>query len=204
MKQSLNIFSKEYQNELKSKWEKGITAVWGEGSSMIPWEMKQITYIVPICGGKYMIELTKPQIITDFYFGYSDMGQGPSYDENNKNMNTVRFMIEDYFKEQNLGDIDRMIKHLQEIISGKSSLKAHHYVHYYHSPEDTPIHGLNLWDPWHGSGVSTESWELDINDVKLILEAYKLQREKFEKRLNTYLKKYGTKNLRVSSYWIDR
>lgn len=205
MKQSVkNIFSKDYQNKLKELYRKGIEEIWTKDSSMVDWEMKQITFIVPICGGKYMIELTKPHIETDFWFGESDCGQGPSHDENRKTMNTVEFMLEDYFMEHNLSSIDNTIEKLKDIIAGKSEMKAQHYVHYYRSPENTPIHGFNFWHPYYGSSVSSEGWDLEKEDVKLILEAYKLQREKFEKRLNTYLKKYGTKTMRVSSYWMDR
>lgn len=205
MKQSANnVFSKESQNELKVLWRKGIEDVWKGDSSMVEWEMKQLTYIIPICGGKYMIELTKPSITTEFWFGESDCGQGPSHDENNVNMNTVRFMIEDYFMDYNLKSIDKMINNLKDIINGKTEMKAQHYIHYYGCPENSPIHGLCFWDPWHGNSVSGESWDLDKNDVELVLKAYELQRERFVKRLEGYLKKYGAKKLRVCSYWIDR
>lgn len=45
-----------------------------------------------------------------------------------------------------------------------------------------------------------------INDIErqLLLEAMKIEKEKFEKRLRTYLKKYGTSKLRFDTYWADR
>ena len=154
MKKSVNIFSKEYQNELRSKWEEGIKEIWDKDSDMVKWEMKQVTFIIPICGGKYMVELTKPHIETEFYFGESDCGQGPSHDENNRRMNSVRFMIEDYFKESNMSSIDRTIKQLKDVINGKSNLKVHHYVHYYRSPEK----GYRYQCLHHGVFCNSPQW----------------------------------------------
>lgn len=204
MKKSIDIFSKDYQNYLKSRWEEGITEVWGTGSKMIPWEMKQITYIVPICGGKYMIELTKPSIETDFYFGESDCGQGPSYSENRKIMNKVELTLREYFLNKNLSGINKTISDLKDIIKGKSNITVKHFIHYYNSPENTPIHGITFYNPWYGCGVSGETYDLDIKDVKNILKAYELQKERFVTRLEAYLKKYGTTKLGIHSYWIDR
>ena len=205
MKQGISgIFSKEYQNKLKTRYEAGLHDVWGKDSNMIDWSMKQITYLVPICGGKYIVELTKPAIETEFWFGESDCGQGPSPEENTRNMNFVRLTIEDYFMNRNLRGIDENINRLNEIIAGNSNYKVKHYIHYWSSPEDTPIHGFCFEHPWYGSSVSGESWDLDIEDVKMLLEAYKLQRERFVKRLEAYLKRFGSSKLHISSYWIDR
>lgn len=205
MKQNVNnIFSKENQNNLKARYCEGLKEVWKNDQKMIDWCMKQITFLVPICDGKYIVELTKPTIKTDFWFGESDCGQGPSHDENIKNMNSARFIIKDYFINENIKGIDDTINNLKDIINGNSILTAKHFIHYYNSSEDSPIHGFCFHHPWHGNSVSGQTWDLNIEDVKNILEAYKLQRERMITRLESYIKRFSTKKIGVHSYWIDR
>ena len=203
------IFSKEYQKELRSRYEEGLKEVWknrktGEPDmDMVNYCLKNTTYYIPICGGKYIVELSKPNIESEFWFGESDCGQGPSHEENQQNMNTARFMIEDYFMERNLSGIDDMLEKLNKIKSGKTELKLKHYVHYCSCPENSPCHGITIWHPWYGCSVSGETFDIDENDIDVIIEAYKLHREKFVKRLETYLKRFSDK-LSVHSYWMDR
>jgi hypothetical protein len=40
-------------------------------------------------------------------------------------------------------------------------------------------------------------------DRLAILEGLKREREKFDKRLQTYLKRYGTSKIRTWTYWAD-
>ena len=83
MKQSSNsIFSKESQKKLAELYKAGLFEVWDD--HMANWCMKQVAYFVPINGGKGIIAIDKQHIETSFYSGYSDLGQGMSYDENNK------------------------------------------------------------------------------------------------------------------------
>lgn len=209
MKQSKSInkvFSKEYQNMLKLQWENALKEIYGNDPKMIKWCMSNISYLVPICGGKYIVELSKPNITSEFWFGESDMGQGPSHEENNKIMNNVRMSIEDYFKEENLSGIDNDMSKIKDIIAGKSNLTINHYLNYYRSNKDSVIHTFNFYNPYSCYAADckpTGSVEMEKKDMKLLLEAYKLHRERFETRLDAYLKKYRNK-LHIRSYWIDR
>jgi hypothetical protein len=204
MKKNIDIFSKDYQKQLKERYSIGLKDVWKKDSKMIDWEMKQITFIAPICDGKYLINFTKPHIETEFWFGESDMGQGLSHDENNKRMNGVMLNIEQYFIDKNMEGINDEINTIKNILSGKSSYKAKHYLHYYSCPVDSPIHGFTIESPYYGSGVSGETYDISNKDLKIILKALELNKERFMTRLVSYLKKYGTKKLHVRSYWIDR
>jgi hypothetical protein len=44
---------------------------------------------------------------------------------------------------------------------------------------------------------------LNDEDIEKIKEALEEEKTKFKKRLETYLKKYGTSKLKVWSYWRD-
>lgn len=201
-----HLFKKNYQNELKVRYEEGLHDVWKKDSKMIAWEMKQIAYLIPICGGKFIIELSKPKIENEFWFGESDMGQGLSHEENAKRMTRVNSNIIDYFIEKNLEDIEDTITKLHNIIDGKSlNLKPKHYIYYYSCPKDSPIHGFTIENTNYAwSGVNGETWDVEKKDLKNILDAYILLKQDFEKRLETYIKKYGTSKMHVRSYWIDR
>lgn len=202
MKKTVDIFSKKSQDSLKEIFRSSLQQVYSKDSSMVDYCMKQVTFLVPICNGKYIVELTKPNIETEFWFGESDMGQGRSHEENSGLMNFIHRNIEDYFVSENLSSIDNTIQKIKDVIAGKSTLSARHHKYYNRCPNSV-IHDVyfeNPWDAWYGK----DGEDLSKADLKVLLDAYKLQREKFNKRLETYLKKYGRKHLRVSSYWIDR
>ena len=203
MKKNIDIFSKDYQKQLKERYSIALEDVWKKDSKMIDWAMKQITFIAPICDGKYLIEFTKPNIETEFWFGESDCGQGFSHDENNKRMNKVRLTLEEYFINKNMESINNEINTIKNILNGKSSNKAKHYLQYWNSPVDSPIHDFTIESPYYGSGVSGETYDISNKDLKIILKALELNKERFMTRLVSYLKKYGTKKIRVSSYWLD-
>lgn len=202
MKKTVDIFSKTFQDSLKANYRSELEKIYVKDNKMIDWCMKQITVLVPICGGKHIIELTKPSIETDFWFGYSDMGQGCSYEENNGRMEFVRRNVEDYFYNENLSGIDKMIENIKKILNGKSTMVARHHHYYYKTSPDSLIHSFHIEHPW--DNAYKDSIEMNKSDLKIMLKAYEVQREKFVKRLETYLKKYGSKHLHVSSYWIDR
>lgn len=202
MKKTVDIFSKTFQDSLKAMYRSELEKVYSKDNKMVDWCMKQITVLVPICGGKHIIELTKPSIETEFWFGYSDMGQGCSYEENNGRMEFVRRNVEDYFYNENLSGIDKMIENIKKILNGKSTMVARHHHYYYKTSSDSLIHSFYLERPW--DNAYKDSVDMNKSDLKIMLKAYEVQREKFVKRLETYLKKYGSKHLHVSSYWIDR
>lgn len=199
------IFKKASQNELKDRFVVGLEEVYGKDSKMVNWCLKQIAYLVPICSGKYIIELSKPSIETEFWFGESDMGQGPSHEENTSTMKHVRSNIVDYFINKNLSSIDDMIDKIKAIINDTTySLKAKHYINYYKSSDDSPIHGFVIENINYGySSVNGETWDVEKKDLKTILEAYQLLKKDFKNRLETYIKKYGTRKMYVHSYWMD-
>ena len=205
MKQS--VFSKESQKELRERYMNGQIEVWRGDEKMVKFCTKEAAYIIPICGGKYLLSIDKEKIDTEFWFGESDCGQGLSHDENAKRMSDVRHNIEDYFIEHNLRSINSMIETLEEILSTSTSKKIEHHLAYYSSPEDNCIHNYSFYDPysWNGNTKPSEGGEdMTKKDISLLLDAYKIYKEDFIKRLHTYLLKFGTKKLYIHSYWIDR
>lgn len=198
------IFEKDYQNKLKVKYSEALNKIYKDDIRGHKYAMNSIAFLIPICDGKYIISLDKKHIETEFYFGESDIGQGPSPEENAKIVDNVRKNLADYFINRNIRETDSMIETLEKIIEGKSSRKPLHYRNYWNSPKDSIIHEFCLSEIWGGSPVSCETFDLDIEDVKIILYGYKMFREFQLNKLNSYLKRYGTSKLHTRTYWIDR
>ena len=51
----------------------------------------------------------KPELQTSFYFGYCDMGQGLSYEENNIRTEQVKKHEDEYFTERNTEGLTKII-----------------------------------------------------------------------------------------------
>lgn len=203
-----NTFSKENQKKLRAQYEAAISEVWKGDKKMINYEMKSIAYLIPICEGKFLIPISKITIEKDFCFGYSDMGQGLSYEENNKRINSIKKNLSEYFINKNTSHIDFIIERIQDVLNKNFSERYHakHYIKYYNSPENCIIHDWGIEDTFNGykpfaSGTSYEINEYDLNKILL---GYSIFKEDTIDKLNTYLKKYGTSKIHISTYWIDR
>ena len=200
------IFEKDYQQDLKCRYLVGLMKIWRREDDVdfINKLMSNIAVFIPICGGKYILTIDKPSIQKEFFFGYSDIGQGPSFEENQKTMDNVKANLVEYFKRRNLENIDSKIATFENILNGASDRKLIHGLKYNSSPIDSPIHGFGIEDPH--SGAVMFAWEsyFEEADIKNLIYGYKFYRELVEKKLDSYLKTYGTKKIIVRSYWIDR
>lgn len=134
--------------------------------------------------------IKKPSIENKFCFH----DEGPQYDFYCSLMDKKDTLLRQYFLEENLRPLDSEIKTLE-------------------SDEQLFVHHLN------DNRVETITWTekcrwYDTKDAQMIavtpeerqalLNAYKMVRSSFEKRLQTYLKKYGTSKLHTWTYWADR
>lgn len=132
----------------------------------------------------YMIP--KPGIENRFCF----RDEGEEYEFYKSLLRDDKKMAE-YFKQENLSDFDRKIGRIE-----KGDYCG-----------DTRI----FWKNGNGSTlyISFDSWQTDgytpctEEEKKLILMGLKFGREMFEKKLDTYLKRYGVSKLHTWSYWAD-
>lgn len=185
------MFNKEAQKELKAQYKVLLADVWGD-ERMIDYCSKKADVVVKTEQG-FLIEVEKENIETSFCFGYRlSHTDTEEYDAANKMAEYAR-KSESYFIEKNLAGLKNTIKHLSE-----NELYAQdHYI----SQKNHILKNV----------ITLKSWEepkedyikLSDSDKELIIEAYKVELERFEKRLNTYLKRYGTSKLHTWSYWQD-
>ena len=205
-----NFLSKENQSKLKSRYADALMKYWKEDNikgRMTSCCLGSVAIFVPIADGKFIYSIEKSCIDKTFYFGYSDCGQGRSWDENQELTEHVRKNIEEYFINHNLEGVDRWIKEFEDYIEYENIEgdvpKMYRYPQYYgQDPNDVLVNISILRPGW--DIIPDNSSEVSFDDARLILEGFKEYRVMFEKQLNTYLKKYGAKHLHVSTYWIDR
>ena len=196
--------------EYMKEWEK----VWKKDKSMMDYERKRFNYAVRLENGG-ILYFAKPSIQTEFCFGYSTCGQGAEYDEASKAAREAD--SEEYFLHANLSEMDERIRALELNCNYPEGEYNYRYdgltwylVRQEYQGQTEPLnlyeyHAYREWDvknePWrYKEGNYTK---MSDADRKTIIAAMKHEREKFEKRLRTYLKRYGTSKLRTWTYWLD-
>lgn len=169
--------------------------IWGTNSHMSDYCCKQANQIVFVGDGDFIV-IEKKSLEKDFWFGYSDCGQGLSYEENNDKMKNVSNNISQYFIERNIADLKEMIEQLQD--ETKRWFKIVNYSGGLHCVTLKTDDYLNRW------GYNNPDYvEIDRKYIDDILEAYECELEARVKRCISYLKRFKNK-INVNSYWVDR
>ena len=191
------------QKELKEMYMNIIkTEVW-EDEYMQNFAKKKCAYVVQFSNGD-IADIEKPSIKKDFCFG-----AGSYRTCANEEMAALARKSEQYFKEQNLKKINSDIEDLEKCLSsyeyecytythymgqpGNSKLKAFTVVRTGYNPEFTPMRWINCKD----------IKKLGADDIQKIIDGFKEVRKAFEKRIDTYLKRYGTTKVNSWSYICD-
>ncbi len=177
--------------------------------SMLDYHRKKFSGGVRLENGGIVV-FDKPSIDHEFCFH----DEGPDY-EFYKDVTKTEDSLKDYFLQQNLDGMDEEIRALElncDFPDGEyhSGYDCHDWYVYRvsYSSEREP---LNVWKyvALHWSDKERHaSWYKDLQpmsdgDRKAIEAGLKLEREKFKKRLQTYLKRYGVKKIRTWTYWAD-
>ena len=179
--------SKEAVAKLENEYKENI---WKGSKSMIAYACHKISDCYETEKG-YLIEFEKPSIKKDFCFGYDDFY---SNQDDADEMAAHARTNERYFIEKNLEEINRLIKSLE---SGKVYARKGY--------DDS----VNLRSLVFEKYLRTYEFEkekcdeLSGSDVAGLIEMAKNERRKFEKRLGTYLKRYGTSKLNIWTYYRD-
>lgn len=163
----------------------------------VEWRISQCSTALRFSDGLIM-EFGKPKIETEFCFGYSDFGQGPTREEAYAQRNNFG---ESQFLRENLREFDKDIKQLEELSDNENVYLSkatciESLFCYYFIATDWDIQAY----PSRYSGIIRVATK---DEVKQILESKRSERAKFEKRLKSYLKRYGTSKLRLWTYWMD-
>ena len=202
--------------ELTQKAREEYRKTWGDDSKMMDYCMKKIDVIVPLENGGIIV-LDKPSIETQFCYGYGYCGMSTEEEIDGASRCAAAIREEDNFKEENLRDLNEHIETIKHLKKREfSNMKEFTWwvdrdynltaLVLQNSYEDTPglyNYGFASWDRLEylrGKGRAFNPTEKDIENIIAGLEE---QKRRFEKRLNTYLKKYGTSKLHTWTYLRD-
>jgi hypothetical protein len=146
---------------------------------------------IKIQGGYYLIE--KPSISNRFCFA----DEGPSYDFYKELMADKETRLAAYFKSENLAQFDNKI---ERITKGDeySNDKRVWWGSCYNNGKRIELCFYSSYNR------CDEGYKLCTDEEKqLILKGLRFGRDLFERRLDSYLKRYGTSKLHTWTYWAD-
>ena len=159
--------------------------------------------------GGEIIVIGRESIKTEFCFGYSSCGQGPTSEEARAACDYAR-NDERYFMAENLARLDCIIDKLTNPDKGE---RRHLWIANWYRD------GINKWNPEFSDTPTDKPEWLDPRERSLydngkmrpatdeeqtmLIEFYKLAHQAQEKRCRTYLKRYGLTKLRCWTYWMD-
>lgn len=180
-----SMVSKEAQKALKEEYLRYVDQRWLKDSE------KRIGVLVKLTDGR-IVNLEKPRIETDFCFGES----GYDYDKAT-HMASVASSDESYFLARNLHDIAEKIAICGY---GRNNMFS---VDGYVWEEISNVNDHIAW-VWIGNyGRHERVSEVSEEDRERMYEGYVKLYEDFEKRLRTYLKRYGLSKVHSWTYWRD-
>lgn len=144
----------------------------------------------------YFMTFQKPDIKKAFCFGYSDFGQGMTQEEAEE---ACANFGEEEFKESNLSDFDGVYEYrtkLLDMMRPDITLETYGY-------SNRGYTGCSITsDPNSGSGITLKGEEADKFREEYKATVTKLRAD-FEKKINSYLKRYGVSKIRKWTFWAD-
>ena len=197
------------QKELKEMYMNIIkTEVW-EDEYMQNFAKKNCAYVVQFSNGD-IADIEKPSIKKDFCFGAGSYGTCTNEEmKDAENMAALARKSEQYFKEQNLKKIDSDIKDLEKCLSGYD-YECYTYTHYMGQPDNSKLKAFTVVRTGYNPEFTPVRWinckdikKLSADDIQRIIDGFKEVRKAFEKRIDTYLKRYETTKVNSWSYICD-
>ena len=186
-----NKMNSELKNIISNEYAK----VWGEGSHMQTYCVKRAKNAVLMHDGSVII-FDNNSIDKNFYFGYSDCGQGVSYEDNNERIQNINDNLLSYFYRHNLNNI---FHSLRKINPNNKYRKPYIVTNY----KGSNICVLETYNDYDFNNLAEKPVEMTDDDIAAYNKVIKIERKRFVTRLNSYIKKYGTTKLTVDSYWAD-
>ena len=192
-------------NEVSSEeLREEFTKIWGNNTKMVEHCVKSHSTSIRLSNGK-VICFDRPRIETDFWVGYSDCGQGITYEEANNKIDCIRTNIEEYFFKENMDKYTVLLKKCND-----KNYRVYTAKQYDGEEESNFVCFYLLDTEYSGEFERLRRWSKDFQevtdseDINLIKWAIQEDANKFKKRLNAYIKRFGTSKLHCSRYWVDR
>lgn len=169
------------------------------------------TVIVTLADGG-LVYIQSGSLETDFCFGYSNLGQGPTYDECHAAANKAR-TDESYFISENTDKLRDILNRLDDDWAYKNNrylwldscdTSGRWYLDKSNICPDA-TNAVDCLHSWQRDKYNRGEYrKLSADDKERLIVAYKHALALREKRCRAYLKRYGLSKIRVSTYWMDR
>ncbi|MCD8201954.1 MAG: hypothetical protein LUD47_07810 [Clostridia bacterium] len=197
----------EEQKRLFERFEPMARATWGD-ERYVKWFLGRTARLVELDCGR-LVDIEKENIDTHFCFGYGYCG---GYRESEDATEAAYGCATDggkYFYAENLKD--KFDCKIEPIMDALECPARYHCVsgapHYCGGSEEHAYFSIFNPAKWDCYGEEVDGPHkyipLTENDLYNLLRAYLIERGRFEKRLQAYLKKYGTSKLNIWTYWAD-
>ena len=175
----------------KEMLEKCYANVWGDNASLVDYCVKKASGYIAF--GDDIFVMDKPSIKTEFWFGEHTY----DYEEVCERCSEAKNDI-DYFVEQNLDGCEAH-RFIREIDEGR---RAPYISREYSSYDNSNFVFINWRRPWDSTDYDIR--KLDDDEIAALRLFCKDEVEKFERRLTSYLKRYGLSKCHFGVYWADR
>lgn len=146
----------------------------------------------------YFTKFKKQELQKSFCFGYSDFGQGMTEEEANETC--ANFGAKE-FKEYNLSKFDRMYEDELEQLGRYKDVTLRCTERTDHAYTVCEVQDkFTTPDPEHELTLEGEEADRFREEYKTTVASL---RADFEKKINSYLKRYGVSKIRKWTYWAD-
>lgn len=189
--------------DIMEELEREYRSVWGEDDRMVKHCTGEISGAIRLADGR-IVAVDKAKLDTDFCFGY---GYGTEYEEAQAAASAAR--SEEYFRRKNTEDLQRIIDLLKGVdedqawYHGKPYLTQHCYsscgVINHWNVSILNHRGYEDWVEYNKGGCT----ELTAEETKAVIALFEEELRKRNKRIDAYLKRYGTEKLNIWTYWSE-
>ena len=178
------------------EYAKAKCELWHSSQDMYDYLVDSTTQVITI--QDHLVALSKPSIQKDFCFGYGYCGISDQEDMDNAyNCADYASTHEDYFLKENLKDYEQTIQWIEKAKNNEEIVVLHIF-----SDKIATIEYLSAVEYSYVAN-NPECKRLGKEDLDILLKAIQQDKAKFEKRLQTYLKRYGLSKLNVWTYLSD-
>nr|DAO98396.1 MAG TPA: hypothetical protein [Bacteriophage sp.]DAU98941.1 MAG TPA: hypothetical protein [Bacteriophage sp.] len=197
------------QKELKEIYMNIIKKeVWTSSTSMQEYARKMVAYVVELPDGT-IIDFDKPKIQKDFCFGAGMYARATDEEmEETQSMVEHARTSENFFKRKNLEEINSQIENLYQALEGE--YEVYTSLHYYGQEIGSRLKSYSICrisqNPEYAPGYWSNCRDLKKcgkDEIEIIISGLEQVRKAFAKRIDTYLKKYGTSKVNAWSYIRD-
>ena len=189
--------SKVEEMELEQEYIRRELATGFSGDCWVKYFKGKIGALVRLENGQ-IVNIEKPSIETSFCYGESGYDADEAFDAAERARTS-----EDHFRWANLRGLKEDIDILERLPGEGYFVRTCVTLGYdKEAGKDTGLNTVAFsahWDRWHNKPTE----EVSEEDRERILEGYRKVYAAFEKRINTYLKKYGLSKVRAWTYWRD-